>query len=84
MTCLADSRYNCTQENYIFVAYIYKINAILIRAMKNRADGSMIEAFTDIYDYLQIRISTQNYTYLTMNALKLLRNLSTAKIPTSN
>jgi len=42
-----------TGKNYIFVAYIYKINAILIRSRKNRSDGSMIEAFREVYDYLQ-------------------------------
>ena len=41
-----------TGKNYIFVAYIYKINAILIRSMKNRSDGSMIDAFKDIYEFL--------------------------------
>ena len=42
-----------TGKNFIFVAYIYKINAILIRSMKNRSDGSMIDAFKEVYEYLQ-------------------------------
>ena len=34
---------------YIFVAYVYKFNAILLRPMKSREDASMVEAFTRIY-----------------------------------
>ena len=42
-------------NQYIFVAYIYKINAILLRPMKNRSDESMVAVFKDIYEYLQLR-----------------------------
>ena len=35
--------------NYIFVAYVYKLNAILLLSMKSREDGSMLEAFTRVY-----------------------------------
>ena len=38
---------------YIFVAYVYKCNAILLRSMKSREDASMIEAFTSIYTELE-------------------------------
>ena len=41
--------------NYIFVAYIYTINAIILRPMKNRTDKSMIAVFQDIYEYLKQR-----------------------------
>ena len=40
-------------NNYIFVAYVYKINTILMRLMKSRSDESMVKAFTDIYAYLK-------------------------------
>ena len=40
-------------NNYIFVAYVYSINAILLRPMKNRSDASMVAVFRDIYTYLQ-------------------------------
>jgi hypothetical protein len=33
---------------YIFVAYIYDLNAILVRAMPSKKDGAMIDAFTNI------------------------------------
>jgi len=33
---------------YVFVAYIYDLNAILVRAMPSKNDGAMIAAFTDI------------------------------------
>ena len=36
-------------NNYIFVAYVYKINSVLMRPMKSRSDESMAKAFTDIY-----------------------------------
>jgi len=37
------------------VAYIYKINLILMRPMKSKSDESMVKAFTDIYAYLKTR-----------------------------
>ena len=40
---------------YIFVAYAYKINAILMRGMKSRSDACMVEVFKDIYEYLKTR-----------------------------
>ena len=33
---------------YVFVAYIYDLNAILVRAMLSKNDGAMIVAFKDI------------------------------------
>ena len=33
---------------YIFVAYIYDLNAILVRAMPSKNDGAMIATFKDI------------------------------------
>jgi hypothetical protein len=34
---------------YIFVAYVYKLNAILLRPMKSRVDAHMVGASTSIY-----------------------------------
>ena len=31
---------------YIFVAYVYDLNAIIVRAMLSRTDASMVTAFT--------------------------------------
>ena len=39
--------------NYIFVAYVYKLNAILLRSMKSREHASMVEAFTSVYTELE-------------------------------
>ena len=39
-------------NQYIFLAYVYDANAILVRAMKNRTTESMLEAFQSVYDYL--------------------------------
>ena len=39
--------------NFIFVAYVYKLNAILLRSMKSREDASMVKAFTSIYTKLE-------------------------------
>jgi hypothetical protein len=33
---------------YVLIAYIYDLNAILVRAMPSRNDGAMIAAFTNI------------------------------------
>ena len=40
--------------NYIFVAYVYKINAILVRTMATRCDATMIDTFNNIYKYLKL------------------------------
>ena len=40
--------------NYIFVAYVYKINAILVRPMATRCDTTMIDTFKEIYEYLKV------------------------------
>ena len=37
---------------YIFVAYVYKCNSILMRPMKGCTDKDMVAVFQDIYDYL--------------------------------
>jgi hypothetical protein len=43
---------------YVFVAYIYNLNAILVRAMPSKNNGAMIAAFTDIFAIL----NTSEYT----------------------
>ena len=40
---------------YVFVAYIYNLNAILVRAIPSRTDGAMIAAFKDILATLNTR-----------------------------
>ena len=40
---------------YVFVAYVYDLNAILIRAMPSKNDGAMIDAFTEIIATLAMR-----------------------------
>jgi hypothetical protein len=40
---------------YVFVAYIYDLNAILVRAIPSRIDGAMIAAFKDILATLNTR-----------------------------
>ena len=42
---------------YIFVAYIYDLNAIIARPMPSRTDAAFITAFTDVFDTLR----AQNY-----------------------
>ena len=47
-------------HQYIFIAYVYTINAILMKPMKGMNDGNMIAAFKEIYKdrgtKLQIKI----------------------------
>ena len=38
---------------YIFIAYIYDENVILMRPMKNKTDACMIAVFKEIYEYLK-------------------------------
>ena len=38
---------------YIFIAYIYDENVILMQPMKNRTDACMVSVFKDIYEYLK-------------------------------
>ncbi len=40
---------------YVFVAYIYDLNAILVRAMPSKNDEAMIAAFKDILATLNTR-----------------------------
>ena len=49
--------------NYIFVTYIYKINAIFVRPVATRCYATMIDTFKDIYEYLKVRNQLQNCTY---------------------
>jgi hypothetical protein len=39
-------------KRYQFVAYEYRSNAILVRALRDLTDASMLEAFQDVYQYL--------------------------------
>ena len=34
-----------TGMNYVFVCYVYKLNTILVRTMKNREDEEVVTAF---------------------------------------
>jgi hypothetical protein len=38
---------------YIFVAYVYDLNAIIVRAMASRTDASMATAFTEVISTLK-------------------------------
>jgi hypothetical protein len=40
---------------FIFVAYVYDLNAIIIRLMPTRTDAAFIAAFTDVFDILRAR-----------------------------
>ncbi len=40
---------------YIFVAYVYDLNAIIVRPMPSRSDAAFIAAFTDVFATLQAR-----------------------------
>ena len=40
---------------YIFIAYIYDDNVILIGPMKNRTDACMVAIFKEIYEYSKER-----------------------------
>eukprot|EP00804_Cyclotella_cryptica_P027665 CCRYP_010275-RA/>CCRYP_010275-RA protein AED:0.43 eAED:0.43 QI:0/0/0/1/0/0/4/0/331 len=42
-------------KRYQFVAYEYRSNAILVRALADQTDKSMLEAFQDVYAYLTKR-----------------------------
>jgi hypothetical protein len=40
---------------YIFVVYVYDLNAIIVRPMSSRSDPAFIAAFTDVFATLQAR-----------------------------
>eukprot|EP00804_Cyclotella_cryptica_P005234 CCRYP_018888-RA/>CCRYP_018888-RA protein AED:0.48 eAED:0.41 QI:0/-1/0/1/-1/1/1/0/217 len=46
-------------NKYQFVAYEYRSNAILVRALKDQTDKSLTAAFRDVYEYLTERFSTK-------------------------
>ena len=41
--------------NYLFVAYIYKCNYIIVRTMKSRKDKEMVRTFQDIYSEVKAK-----------------------------
>jgi hypothetical protein len=38
---------------YVFIAYIYNLNAIIVRAMPSCTDASMVQAFTKVISILK-------------------------------
>ena len=42
-------------KNYIFIGYVYKLNAIFMLPMKSREDACMVEAFKQVYAKLESR-----------------------------
>ena len=64
---------------YLFIAHIYTINAILIRPMPSRTDASMIAAFTNIYDYLEAQKCKPKLHVLDNECSKAVRNYVTSK-----
>ena len=52
--------------------------------MKNRADGSMIKAFTDTQGYLQTKNLHPKLHVLDNKCYTAFKNISTAKAPTFN
>ncbi len=40
---------------YIFVAYVYDLNAIIVRAMPSCTDASMVTAFTEVITTLKAK-----------------------------
>ena len=59
---------------YIFVCYVYKPNAILVRPMKSRSDACMVGAYTDIYKYLDSVNQKQTLTVTDSEASKAVQN----------
>jgi hypothetical protein len=49
---------------YIFVVYVYDLNAIIVRAMPSRTDDAMVTAFNEVISTLK----AGGYT-LTMNVM---------------
>ena len=41
--------------NYFFIAYVYKCNYIIVRAMKGRNDEHMIATFKEVYDEIKTK-----------------------------
>ena len=59
---------------YIFVAYIYKCNSILMRPMKGCTDKNMVAVFQDIYDYLREQNLTPNLHVMDNEYSKAIKN----------
>ena len=63
---------------YIFVIDVYKINAILMRLMKSRTYGHMIEVFKDPYDDLRDCNLKPNLHILDNNCLRTIKKKRTS------
>ena len=61
---------------YIFVAYIYDLNPIIVRPMPNRTNASFIAAFTEVFHILQAQQYQLVLNVMDNDAPRPLRNTS--------
>ena len=59
--------------NYIFIVYVYTINAILIKPMKGMTDDNMVAIFREIYAELEERSCKTKLHVLDNQCLKAVR-----------
>ena len=60
---------------YIFVAYAYQPNAIILEPMKSRESTSRVEAFQSVYEYSKNVDTNQDSMVWTMSVLKQLKTI---------
>eukprot|EP00957_Ditylum_brightwellii_P051069 3871798-Ditylum_brightwellii.AAC.1 len=66
-------------NNYILVLYDYDSNAILAVAMKNRAEGEIVRAYSILHEYLVSRGLTPKFQVLDNEASKAVQHNLTVK-----
>ena len=58
-------------NQYIFIAYVHTINAILIKLMEGMDPGNMIAVFKEIYEELEVRnCKPKLHVFWTINVRK--------------
>ena len=68
--------------NYIFVAYIYKPNAILLQPIKSRENTSMVLVFQSVHAELETKGRTPNLHVLDNKCSRAVKNfIATQKVP---
>eukprot|EP00956_Cyclotella_meneghiniana_P029477 scaffold71413_cov39-Cyclotella_meneghiniana.AAC.2 len=45
----------------MMVIYEYRSNAIIVKALKNNSDESMLAAFNEVYEYLTFKACQRQY-----------------------
>ena len=70
---------SCDGIIYFFLAYVYKMNTIVLCSMKPREDGSMVTLFTSIYSKSEVIVHTPKIHVIDKECLSAVQNVLKSK-----